>query len=58
MLLCYYAGRRSKQEPSSHPPLPNRLKELEKPDQVALTLQVEALQSQLADQERFVIIYS
>ncbi|KAF6021040.1 CCDC77 [Bugula neritina] len=31
----------------------SRLKELEKPDQVTLGLQVEALQSQIADQERW-----
>lgn len=38
--------------PHNERALPNKLKELEEPDQVTLRLQVEALQSQISDQAR------
>jgi len=56
MIICIFflfmfkaskKGKSTKSDSST-----SRLKELEKPDQVTLGLQVEALQSQIADQER------
>ena len=48
-----YAGRTGRPKtPMREKALPNKLKELEEPDQVTLRLQVEALQSQISDQAR------
>lgn len=52
VLFLFYLGKSRRKEMAAHTALPNRLKELEKPDQVTLTLQVETLHSQLSDQER------